>query len=233
MDFDSFDSQLQKRETRDTWLLQKLIKGEILDEEENFRFAQFVVLMHLRSPHRQEEIPVLWEQMFTKELNIEDGKLFNEIISDFEEKKNGSATNQERDNLRVAFERTMQERRDKMPDEIRLTAMMGEMPRATEALSKMSWQVLVAPLGKFFIASDNPVLFSNGLNNPNSVLIFPLCSNMVLRATLASSSSMRFEHIFSDDVDQVNRAVCRLATKEIYGRKEDSQVAGMMFASHK
>lgn len=104
------------------------------------------------------------------------------------------------------------------------------IPQLHSELVGMKWRFFVAPRDTFFVTSNFPVIFER-LAHRQSMLIFPIGSNVVLFAGPNLLPDLQFVEASSDEVLAINFAFIRQTSIaspcEIYAAYADGQVWGI------
>ncbi len=150
-------------------IYRKIINHVQISSEERLLFSKFLYFMHVRVPNYLN-----YMSWFHK--NYEQIANMPDILIGIEETiELLKAVNIEND--------------------ITTLELMIEMSKIfTPIINEMHWQFLIAPVGKYFVTSDNPLILNDptireilppflGWNNPNIQLTFPLSPNLCLKAT--------------------------------------------------
>lgn len=101
-------------------------------------------------------------------------------------------------------------------------------------LLSMEWRYAVAPIGRRFVTSDNPVFwqdpsgrppFANGFASPGTILTFPLGPEVALVGRWRAEGPI-YAHVASPFVEFVNQRVVRTADSCVFAsRQEDANEA--------
>jgi hypothetical protein len=118
--------------------------------------------------------------------------------------------------------------------EFTLLSILKVTDTVARIIFEMGWRFVIPPLGKHFLASDNPVFwydptspppFSNGLASRNVILTFPIGPEVALVGNWHDSSDS-YNRVEDSIVGDINGIVISSAERwVIAARKEEAQFA--------
>lgn len=228
MDYETFENALEQEEKQYDRLLKKLREFKPLIGDEKARFTRYITMMLKRVPRSMEKALALWPKVVDEEwerLRNELGtrQMRAEAVGDEESLKLVQS-------LKERVDETMVQRQGVMPDKLRLTSMLRAMPRMEDVILAMRWQYLRAPIGEFFVTSDNPVFYFEGwgFNKPYSEFTFPISSNLAIVGSWHHNEPECIIDVTSAHVREVNRRATRSALRFVYARAADRHIYDLL-----
>jgi hypothetical protein len=103
-------------------------------------------------------------------------------------------------------------------------SMLQPFERAHQALLLMNWTFQVAPVDRYFVTTDNPVVFDEQRGILNSQLIFPLSKDITLLAQWSQASDLEYRELSVEEARKINVLTILAATKEVYAPKPDEWI---------
>jgi len=85
----------------------------------------------------------------------------------------------------------------------------------------MRWQFVKAAPDRYFVTSDNPVVFDRVLGLKAATLIFPLSQKLVLIADHASEDDLAYREAIEEETLKLNTMTIITADQEVYSPYPD------------
>jgi hypothetical protein len=112
--------------------------------------------------------------------------------------------------------------RESMPEEFGLTH---------DAIVGMRWRFLVAAPDRYFITTDNPVVYDRHQGLKSSPLLFPISSSVMLDVSRFNPNDLVYETASGLDTRKFNAMVMTQAEAEIYSSSPDEWIQARWAAS--
>jgi hypothetical protein len=93
-----------------------------------------------------------------------------------------------------------------------------------KAFMEMRWEFVMAPSGKYFITSDNPVVYDTYFGLKRSPLFFPIDQRTALIATWHGERDLVYIDGSIEQLLKINGIILAKATKEIYSHTADQWI---------
>jgi hypothetical protein len=93
-----------------------------------------------------------------------------------------------------------------------------------KAITKMQWGFVVPPEGKYFVTSDNPVIYDTHFGLKRSPLLFPLDQRTALIATWHGKRDLAYIDGSIEQVLKFNGIILAQATKEVYAHTSNQWI---------
>jgi hypothetical protein len=90
-----------------------------------------------------------------------------------------------------------------------------------KALMEMSWEFIESPDGKYFVTSDNPVIYDTDFGLKSSPLFFPIDQRTALSATWHGERDLTYIDGSIEQLLKINGIIFAEAVKEIYAHTSD------------
>jgi hypothetical protein len=103
-------------------------------------------------------------------------------------------------------------------------SMTEEFGPTHDAIVGMRWRFLVAAPERFFITTDNPVVYDRHQGLKNSPLFFPISSSVMLDASRFNPHDLVYETVSVLDTRKFNAMVMTQAEGEIYSSSPDEWI---------
>jgi hypothetical protein len=230
VDHDSYENQLAQLEKPCDEIIRSLRRREPISASDKALLAAYMVLMIRRVPAGRQRIRGLWPEVageHIEPIRREFGARYDQALAALT-----SDEVEDREKLEAArtevFKLLDERLGNGIPREMELDLLVDPdaMPRVVGMLRSMSWQVFVAPDGKYFVTSDNPVHVrseNGGLNHPSAEVVFPISRDLAL---VASHHPVReaFKQATSQEVNEINRRVISQADRYVYSPKPDEWI---------
>jgi len=223
-------------ETKAANSFHKLILGELVAGQERANLASFLAMMFVRTNAFRRTIAELHAAFLNVKLYataIHDGA-FQSAMTRYEE-EHGELTQKEKAAVREGM---------RNPDQFEVSIHREWTLRALSfhddlvpILFKMNWTTMIAPEGRYFISSDNPLvratpkrfadhIEAGGFLDKNVEVTFPLSPKACLLACWSSDLDRKMM-LPAEGVKQANRARAIHAERFMYGPKFDSGIVSL------
>jgi hypothetical protein len=214
-------------------VLEKLINGEKVDDHERADFASFIAIMHVRTDafrHQFAQTMVAGLQVVNYATAIHD-EAFKNSMEKYQREK-GPLSTEEIESLRKGM-LNPQNFVVSVDKEWTLQALSFHDGLAP-ILYEMHWSTLIAGAPRYFITSDNPVIFEvpnqhrhhfygGGLTHKKVELTFPLSSHTCLLATWNKTLPTRLE-VNAETTKTLNRYRAIYARRFLFGPRRDTGI---------
>jgi predicted transcriptional regulator len=119
-----------------------------------------------------------------------------------------------------------------------LLLSLQAISEVAEILSRMKWNFLYAPVGKYFFTSDHPIcrwtppekrnIYSGSAYDQDTEITFPLSRRVCACAHWTNSWPETHNEIATDKVNTINSRTVRKARQFVYGAIMDAQIAELV-----
>jgi hypothetical protein len=205
-----YETRLQQKETLADAVLMKVRNQEPIDSTEKETLARYIGLMMRRVSSRDERLrPQIRQNVAKSELHQTARELAytgkfgraHELMTALEElHTHDVSTTLLRD------------------------SMMEDFGDTHLAIVGMTWRFLVAAPDRYFVTTDNPVVFDRHQGLKSSPLFFPISSSIMLDVSRFNTADLAYEHASVLDTRKFNAMVMTQAEAEIYSPKPDEWV---------
>ncbi len=231
-DSETLENFLEKTETEAAPVINKLLKEESLNEEEQVSFAFFVALMMMRTPNYRKN---------TETLMTETIKKISMIMASHKEGFESEMKNFERDTGEKIesveeLRKFMQagEYDIKVNPNVTLAMSMSHIEPIAEVFYKMRWRFLKATDDYKFLSGDNPLFYFDPTHNPNSFygvglanknieVTLPLSIDIMAFGTWKSGGS-GYVQLKNNTIKQVNRRTGSSTLKFVFASKKSEKI---------
>ncbi|MFO8164009.1 MAG: DUF4238 domain-containing protein [Desulfatiglandales bacterium] len=197
-------------------VLKKIRERQKINENEKVTLAEYMAVMFKRVPKGKERLkelaPSICEKLYTE---ISDDLL--QIAIDQPDKNHIARR-------RISEIKEILDKYSKNPPkEIWLGNIPSERsPQVVAALVKMTWMFMECNDTIGFMTSDNPLFYftSIGVGKPESEVVFPISSNILLWATWRTDLPLRYLPTKSQLVKEMNRRIVSEATRFIFASND-------------
>lgn len=224
---------LRRAEDEAAPLLVKLRDGSFrISDRERSRLAVFVALLFARTPGSRDSMEGLAAKMI--EAMVRRDVRGPDFARTMREANKGREVSDSRiEELRRSLLRPGAFRCRIIP-EFTLESILNVTDTVARMIFELRWSFAIPPLGKHFLASDNPVFwydptapspFCNGLASRNMVLTFPIGPELALVGSWHDGSDS-YNRVGDIIVDDINGLVISSAERwVIAARKEEARTA--------
>ncbi len=230
----SFETDFLRRvEDEAAPLLVKLRDGSFrLSDPERSRVAVFIALLFARTPTSRDAVEGLATKMI--EAVVRRDARGPDFARTMREANKGREISDSRiEELRRPLLRPGAFRCRIIP-EFTLLSILNVTDTVARIIFELRWRFAIPPLGKHFLASDNPVFwydpkasspFCNGLASRNMVLTFPIGPELALVGSWQDGSDS-YNRVDDTIVDNINGIVVASAERWVVAaRKEEAKAA--------
>jgi hypothetical protein len=200
--------------------IDKLLRQERLDNAERTQLSLYMMTMATRGPRQRrkslEHAPEALESVISDtRKEIEDW--IQESPDDVERAQSRLKE------LDAVHERFSKELPQQVLDQIH-TPFWSE--RTVDCLHNMAWHILPAPPSMYFVTSDTPAHFFEGLGvgNPDSEFTFPISTSFALIGEHRRSWGTTFEKPHAQFAKEVNRRVLANAERFVFSPRPDGWI---------
>jgi hypothetical protein len=227
------ENALAKIDDRAAVLLRKLLRCEPLTGDERAFFGYFVGNMFLRGPafRRMTKYQVQNALLAVFKVMATNRQAFETTWDWYERQEGEKLTPGERDELYEVICGGDIEIIPGPEESLRLLPLAHEIG---QCVSRMEWQILVAPDPGFFLTSDNPVVHVDpkaagdnaldvGFGTAGVEATFPLSRKLLLRARYGENS-LEYIRIASGEVHDLNKRTIQFASRFVYATFKSHRV---------
>jgi hypothetical protein len=195
----------------------KLRRREKLDNADRSRLSLYMMIMATRGPRKRQESLKIAPQAITDVV----AELRQQIDKWIEQEgDNAEVAKLRLRELESAGERFSKELPREVLDRIR-APFWSEA--TVECILNMAWHILQAPPSMYFVTSDTPAHFFDGigLGNVESEFTFPIAKDLALIGEHRSGRRTVFEHPRPQIVKEVNRRLISHATRFVFAPQKE------------
>jgi hypothetical protein len=91
-------------------------------------------------------------------------------------------------------------------------------------LMQRPWRILVASDDRYFVTSDNPVVFDRDVGLRASTLLFPVSRTVLLEVSPFGGVDLEYEPLTALAVRKMNALIIRSALNEVYSPYPDQWI---------
>jgi hypothetical protein len=205
-----FESAFQKIETKSDDVFDKIRTRKPLTFDDKEKLARYIGLMIKRVNKRNETIERLIDkQLLSSELDSVVRKLADQGHFSFAHNWLKS----------IEYLRSPDGRKH-----LRIRTTVVPFNIVHNAIIKMMWKFIVSPEGKYFITSDNPVIYDTHFGLKRSPLFFPIDLRTALIATWHDERDLEYIDGSMEQLLKINGIILAKATKEIYAHTSDQWI---------
>lgn len=209
-DSKTFESAFQKIETKSDDVFDKITTRKPLTFDDKEKLARYIGLMIRRVDKRKETIErLLNNHLMSTELDRVVRKLADQGYFSL-------AYNWLRS---IEYLRSPEGRKH-----LRLRTTAQPFKIVHKAITKMQWEFIVPPKGKYFVTSDNPVIYDTHFGLKRSPLFFPLDQRTALIATWHGERDLAYIDGSMEQLLKFNGIILAQATKEVYAHTSDQWI---------
>lgn len=210
-DAKTFESAFQKIETKSDYVFDKIRTRKPLTLDDKEKLARYIGLMIKRVDKRKETIERLIDKhLLSSKLDIVARKLADQGHFSFAHNWLKS----------IEYLRSPDGRKHLR---IRTTGLPFKIVH--NAITKMMmWKFIVSPEGKYFVTSDNPVIYDTHFGLKRSPLLFPLDQRTALIATWHGEHDLAYIDGSIEQLLKFNGIILSQATKEVYSHTSDQWI---------
>jgi len=213
---DNFETYLANQiEAPANIVLRKIKKREMITAKDKITLSNYMIVLWKRVPEGKERLKekapkisdAIKKDLYKK---IEDLKIKNPSKENLLEKRRHEAQD------------ILEKFKNNPSEEIWRSVIPPEMtPKASEALSQMTWRFFICKEPNAFLTNDNPVFFFKhiGIGKEYSELTFPISNYITLWATWRLIDEGYF-YANNQIVKEINRRTASVATRFIYFSKK-------------
>lgn len=103
-------------------------------------------------------------------------------------------------------------------------SMLMDFDKVHGAIVGMPWQFLIAAPNRYFVTTDNPVVFDTYQGLHNSPLLFPISSTVLLDASRFNTEDLTYVHATRDQTRHMNAMIISQAHRLVYSPQPDQWV---------
>jgi hypothetical protein len=209
-DYNTFEDVFQRIETKADKPFEKIRSREPLTLSDKEKLARYIGLMIKRVDKRKETIKQLLDkQLMSSELDRVVRKLADQGYF----------------SLAYNWLKSIEYLRSPEGKKYLRVRTTGEPFKIVHnAIMKMQWGFVVPPEGKYFVTSDNPVIYDTHFGLKRSPLLFPLNQRTALIATWHGERDLAYMDGSTERVLKFNSIILSQATKEVYAHTSDQWI---------
>ncbi len=195
-------------------ILRKIRNQEMIAPAEKLILSRYIVYLMRRVPHSRERVDHLAAKVIrstSESLNAD----IDKAISKYPKKA------QQYEERRSAIAQALEKYGNTIPKDVIINSLRYTAPHVTATISEMTWQFLVCGENKFFITSDNPVFFDEGLGiqDEKAEISIPISKSIALWITWSIYLRDDFILTTDDAVAEINRRTLHAMTRYIFAPK--------------
>lgn len=198
-------------------VVDKILSRKMLDNEERSRLTLYMLTMSTRGPRQRRKSIDQAPKCLSK--------VFQETRSQFQAWADENGADSELQSNRLQeLNRLESQYANTTPEYVqRLIRTPFVSEQLLECLHNMFWHILPAPPGTFFITSDTPAHYFEGmgLGNPKSEFTFPLSKGIALLGEHQHSHGMAYEKPDAQLVKEVNRRILSVTERFVFSPKNE------------
>lgn len=209
-------------------VLSKIRTHHVITTAEKWIFCRYVVYLMKRVPRARQRIKtVIAEHVIEAEMRAYDSEIDTAIEENPERREFYERRRRE---IREVLNRYKEE----VPSTVLLNVLRYPSPRVTEALSKMTWRFLVCPKDHFYLTSDNPVFYNEGIGigKPYSEVTVPISHQMTLWLSWRTDLSEGYNTTTSQAVKEINRRTVSNATRYVFSPRHAEWIVTLASKRH-
>jgi hypothetical protein len=210
IDFNTFEETFQRIETKADKPLAKVRAHELVTQEDKEKLALYIGLMLKRVDKRKE---------------IFDALLDKHLVSMAEDRVARELAYQGHFRSAYAmFNVTEYLRSQECKKYLFVRSAAEPFKIVHQAIMKMRWEFVMARSGKYFVTSDNPVVYDTHFGLGRSPLIFPMDQGTALIATWYGKRDLAYIEGSTEQVLKINGIILSTAKKEVYAHTSDQWI---------
>jgi hypothetical protein len=192
-------------------ILDKIKRLELPSSEEKLTLSKYIVYLIKRVPRGKARIKELTPRIVERQKSEFD----QEIDTAISKKPDKREFLEQR---RRDIHQILESYREEIPSGIAMGILRYPSPRLTATINNMTWRFLINPGEQFYVTSDNPVFFDEGLgvNNTYSEVSVPISRDIALWITWRSDFTDEFILTTRQAVKEINRRTVGYATRFVY-----------------
>ncbi len=209
-DFNTFENAFQRIETKADKPLAKVRARELVTQEDKEKLARYIGLMLKRVDKRKE----IFDALLDKHLvSLAEDRVARELAYQGHFRSAYDMFNvaeylRSQECMKYLFVRSGAE-----PFKI-----------VHKAIMEMRWEFVMAPSNKYFVTSDNPVIYDTHFGLKRSPLFFPIDQRTALIATWYGENDLPYIEGSSEQVLKVNSIIIAMANTEVYAHTPDKSI---------
>jgi Protein of unknown function (DUF4238) len=223
-----FETELGRVEDAAAPLLVRLRDGNCrMSDSERSRFAVFIAFLFARTPSSRKNIDSLAQKMIE---GIVSGRVRSvDFPHSFRQANKGSQISDGRiEEVRQQLLKPGALRARIIP-EFSLQYILTIADTVARMVFDMRWRLAIPPLGRHFLASDNPVFWydpsaprssRHALASPNAILTFPIGPEVALVGSWSDGPD-GYHRVGDSIVDDINQLVASSADRWIIAARQD------------
>ncbi|MBF0235862.1 MAG: DUF4238 domain-containing protein [Desulfamplus sp.] len=201
-------------------VIDKIRCQELLTKEDKQKLATYMVVMLKRVPQSK----IRMKEMTPGVAKQQEEKWDQEISKLIDE---NSEKTELLENRRAEIKHNLKKYSKKYLKNFWLSLIPPEKsPNVINVLQQMTWHFLTCFEYPAFLTCDNPVFYFKwmGIGKPESEVIFPVSSNIVLWATWRKDIEEKYSEIKKQALKEINRRTATNATRFVYHAREESWI---------
>jgi len=211
-DYNTFEDVFQRIETKADKPFAKIRSREPLTLSDKEKLARYIGLMIKRVDKRKE----IFDPLFDNLLHSESSEYYSGARELAEQGCFHAALNL----LKVKEYLNSPELRKY----IYVKSAAESYQNMNKAFMEMRWEFIVSPEGKYFVTSDNPVIYDTDFGLKSSPLFFPIDQRTALIATWYGERDLAYIDGSMEQLLEINGKILTKATKEIYAHTSDQWI---------
>lgn len=223
LDCQSVEAQLSEIDRQGAQAIQKLTRGELLDDVGRQQVCVFASVLWRRTPKHKMEAEAMASKMMPKFFDERDE---NWLLRKMREHAPSEEVAQrwfseKQDEFKELREKYLSE----VPDFLFPTNVIRDS-MFEQVLYNMDWGFFKSTENTEFLTCDNPIAFSkgSGLKDREAVVIFPLSRRLLLQGMWISTFRNTFYQSSDTEVRTFNRYVVQNAHKQVYASKRSGVI---------
>ena len=209
-DFNTFENAFQRIETKADKPLAKVRAHEMVTQEDKEKLARYIGLMLKRVDKRKE----IFDSLLDKHLvSLPEDRIAHELTYQ-------GSFRSAYDMFNIVEYLRSQECRKYLF--VRSAAEPFKIVH--QAIMEMRWHFVMAPSDKYFVTSDNPVIYDTYFGLRRSPLFFPIDQRTALIATWYGENDLAYIEGSSEQVLKINSIILAMAKKDVYAHTSDQWI---------